>query len=174
MWRICPIRVRIARPEDGRQFSGAEGFQVKLTSPWGVSVGIPIWCQTGSIEAVGTICWPEVGENWISVTLDGRSLPGAPHAVQVAPSCVLSLSNHRPGRTSALPANERRLLSRREIKEATVYEKEGLTWKYHSNVKRKLETTNGFEARLSILGTVPTKRPHDVQSSWRISNSSSR
>ena len=37
----APIRVRIARPEDGRQFSGAEGFQVKLTSPSGVPLAFP-------------------------------------------------------------------------------------------------------------------------------------
>ena len=95
----APVRVRIARPEDGRQFSGAEGFQVKLTAPSGVSVGIPIECQPGSIEAVGTICWPEVGENWVSVTLDGRSLPGAPHAVQVAPevACLAASQITGPG-----------------------------------------------------------------------------
>ncbi|CAL6286735.1 unnamed protein product [Bathycoccus prasinos] len=95
----APVRVRIARPEDGRQFSSAEGFQVKLTAPSGVSVGIPIECQPGSIEAVGTICWPEVGENWVSVTLDGRSLPGAPHAVQVAPevACLAASQITGPG-----------------------------------------------------------------------------
>ena len=95
----APVRVRIARPEDGRQFSGAEGFQVKLTAPSGVSVGIPIECQPGSIEAVGTICWPEVGENWVSITLDGRSLPGAPHAVQVAPevACLAASQITGPG-----------------------------------------------------------------------------
>ena len=93
------VRIRIKRPEDGRQFSGAEGFQVKLTAPSGISVGIPIECKSGGIEAIGTLCWPEVGENWVSVTLDGRSLPGAPHAVDVAPevACLAASQITGPG-----------------------------------------------------------------------------
>ena len=68
------------------------------------------------------------------------------------------LANHRPGATSASPANERRSSSKREIKEATAYEKAGLTWRSPSSVKQKLETTSDSEARLLISGTVPTKR----------------
>ena len=46
----APVRVRIARPEDGRQFSGAEGFQVKLTARLAFPSAFPSSVNQGRLK----------------------------------------------------------------------------------------------------------------------------
>lgn len=82
------VVVEIARPELGRVMSGAEAFSVRVISPSAMSMSVPLELEPGSVRAVATVCWPEVGEHSVSVTLDGALLPKCPVAVMVAPEDI--------------------------------------------------------------------------------------
>ena len=75
-------------PELGRVMSGAEAFSVRVVSPSAMSQSVPLELEQGAAKAVATVCWPEVGEHSVSVTLDGAPLPGCPMAVRVLPEDI--------------------------------------------------------------------------------------
>ena len=82
------VVVEIARPELGRVMSGAEAFSIRVISPSAMSMSVPLELEPGAIRAVATVCWPEVGEHSISVTLDGALVPRCPISVVVAPEDI--------------------------------------------------------------------------------------
>jgi hypothetical protein len=82
------VVVEVARPELGRVMSGAEAFSVRVISPSAMSMSVPLELEPGSVRAVATVCWPQVGEHSISVTLDGALVPKCPIHVQVAPEDI--------------------------------------------------------------------------------------
>ena len=82
------VAVEIARPEFGRVMSGVEAFSVRVISPSAMSMSVPLELEPGSTRAVATVCWPEVGEHSVSVTLDGALLPRCPMEVMVAPEDI--------------------------------------------------------------------------------------
>ena len=82
------VVVEVKRPELGRVMTGAEAFSVRVVSPSAMSQSVPLELEPGAARAVATVCWPEVGEHSVSVTLDGAPLPGCPMAVRVLPEDI--------------------------------------------------------------------------------------
>ena len=82
------VVVEVKHPELGRVMSGAEAFSVRVVSPSAMSQSVPLELEQGAAKAVATVCWPEVGEHSVSVTLDGAPLPGCPMAVRVLPEDI--------------------------------------------------------------------------------------
>ena len=82
------VVVEVKHPELGRVMSGAEAFSVRVVSPSAMSQSVPLELEPGAAKAVATVCWPEVGEHSVSVTLDGAPLPGCPMAVRVLPEDI--------------------------------------------------------------------------------------
>ena len=82
------VIVEVKRPELGRTMSGAEAFSFRVISPSAMSMSVPLELEPGATRAVGTVCWPEVGEHSISVTLDGAVLPRCPMTLCVLPEDI--------------------------------------------------------------------------------------
>ena len=82
------IVVEVKHPELGRVMSGAEAFSVRVISPSAMSMSVPLELEAGSTRAVATVCWPEVGEHSVSVSLDGALLPKCPMSVTVLPEDI--------------------------------------------------------------------------------------
>ena len=82
------VVVETKHPELGRVMSGAEAFSVRVVSPSAMSQSVPLELEPGAAKAIATVCWPEVGEHSVSVTLDGALLPGCPMAVRVLPEDI--------------------------------------------------------------------------------------
>ena len=82
------VVVEVKNPELGRVMSGAEAFSVRVISPSAMSMSVPLELESGATTAIATVCWPEVGEHSVSVTLDGALLPKCPMAVNVLPEDI--------------------------------------------------------------------------------------
>jgi len=93
------MQVVVEHPEDGRILTGAEAFNVRLVSPAGLSLGVPLDIRPGTTAAVARINWPEVGEHQLDVRLDGESLRGSPMRVEVVPEdlCLAACQLQGPG-----------------------------------------------------------------------------
>ena len=93
------VQIIVDHPEDGRILTGAEAFNVRLVSPAGLSIGVPLDVQPGTTAAVARINWPEVGEHQVDVRLDGTSLRGSPLRVDVIPEelCLAACQLQGPG-----------------------------------------------------------------------------
>lgn len=79
------MQVVVSNPEDGRILTGAEAFNVRLLSPSGLGIGVPLDIKPGSTAAVARINWPEVGTHQLDVRLDGEQLRGSPLKIEVIP-----------------------------------------------------------------------------------------
>jgi filamin len=103
------VLVRVKHPEGGRVMSGAEAFSVRVVSPSAMSMSVPLELEPGATTAIATVCWPEVGEHSVSVTLDGALLPKCPIAVTVLPEdiCLAACQIQGAGTNRAV-AGERR------------------------------------------------------------------
>ena len=93
------LQVVVERPEDGRILTGAEAFNVRLISPAGLSIGVPLDIKPGTTAAIARINWPEVGDHKVDVRLDGESLRGSPMQVKVVPEelCLAACQLQGPG-----------------------------------------------------------------------------
>lgn len=93
------MQIVVEHPEDGRVLTGAEAFNVRLVSPAGLSLGVPLDIKPGSTAAVARINWPEVGDHQLDVRLDGEPLRGSPMKVVVIPEelCLAACQLQGPG-----------------------------------------------------------------------------
>ena len=93
------LQIIVEHPEDGRILTGAEAFNVRLVSPAGLSIGVPLDIKPGTTAAIARVNWPEVGEHQVDVRLDGESLRGSPLRVAVVPEqlCLAACQLQGPG-----------------------------------------------------------------------------
>jgi len=93
------LQIIVEHPEDGRILTGAEAFNVRLISPAGLSISVPLDIRPGSTAAVARMNWPEVGEHQVDVRLDGEPLRGSPLRVSVIPEqlCLAACQLQGPG-----------------------------------------------------------------------------